>query len=141
MSLLGELLQGKELFAINSGSSIKVCVGFMAGKGVGLLPVMQGNKLIGVFSERDLVNRVIAKNRDLNEIIVDEVMSTNLVTANIDESHEEAFARMQQAKIRHILIMDGEDLAGVLSMGDLLETDLLSCKSTVEVLNNYIYSR
>lgn len=141
MSLLGDLLQGKELFAINSGSSIKVCVGFMVGKGVGLLPVMQGNKLIGVFSERDLVNRVIVKNRDLNEIIVDEVMSTNLVTANIDESHEEAFARMQQAKIRHILIMDGEDLAGVLSMGDLLETDLLSCKSTVEVLNNYIYSR
>lgn len=141
MSLLGELLQGKELFAINSGSSIKVSVGFMAEKGIGLLPVMKGNKLIGVFSERDLVNRVIAKNRNLNEIIVDDVMSTNLVTANIDESHEEAFARMQQAKIRHILIMDGEDLAGVLSMGDLLETDLLSCKSTVEVLNNYIYSR
>lgn len=141
MSLLGELLQGKKLFAINSGSTIKESVCFMAEKGVGLLPVMKGYRLVGVFSERDLVNRVIANNRDLNEIMVDDVMSTDLVTANIDDSHEVAFAKMQQAKIRHILIMDGEDLAGVLSMGDLLETDLLSCKSTVEVLNNYIYSR
>jgi len=113
----------------------------MAEKGVGLLPVLKDGKLVGVFSERDLVKRVIAKDRDLNSTLVDEAMSTNLIMAKIDESHEATLAKMKEAKTRHILIIDGEKLTGVLSIRDLLETDLMSCKTTVEVLNNYIYSK
>jgi CBS domain-containing protein len=141
MSSLGELLKNREVFTINSGSSIKQTVHYMAEKGVGLLPVLKDGKLVGVFSERDLVKRVIAKDRDLNSTLVDEAMSTNLIMAKIDESHEATLAKMKEAKTRHILIIDGEKLTGVLSIRDLLETDLMSCKTTVEVLNNYIYSK
>jgi CBS domain-containing protein len=141
MSSLGELLKNREVFTINSGSSIKQVVHYMAEKAVGLLPVLKDGKLVGVFSERDLVKRVIAKDRNLNSTTVDEVMSTNLVIAKIDESHEATLAKMKEAKTRHILIIDGEKLTGVLSIRDLLETDLMSCKTTVEVLNNYIYSK
>lgn len=141
MSSLQEILKGREIFTINSGSSIKETVNYMAEKGVGILPVMKDGKLVGVFSERDLVKRVIAKDRDLYLTKVDEVMTTNLVVAKIDESHESALAKMKEAKTRHILIIDGDKLSGVLSIRDLLEVDLLSCKTTVEVLNNYIYSK
>ncbi|HSL87937.1 MAG TPA: CBS domain-containing protein [Ignavibacteriaceae bacterium] len=141
MSSLGELLKNREVFTINSGTSIKQTVHYMAEKGVGLLPVLKDGKLLGVFSERDLVKRVIAKDKDLNSTTVDEVMSTTLIIAKIDESHEATLAKMKEANTRHILIIDGEKLTGVLSMRDLLETDLMSCKTTVEVLNNYIYSK
>lgn len=141
MSSLSEFLKRKEVFTVNTGTSIKATVNYMAEKGVGILPVLQEGKLVGVFSERDLVKRVIAKERDLNSTLVDDVMSTNLIIAKSEESHESALAKMKEAKTRHILVIDGDKLIGVLSLRDLLEVDLLSCKTTVEVLNNYIYSK
>lgn len=141
MSSLSEFLKRKEVFTVNTGTSIKATVNYMAEKGVGILPVLLEGKLVGVFSERDLVKRVIAKERDLNSTLVDDVMSTNLIIAKSEESHESALAKMKEAKTRHILVIDGDKLIGVLSLRDLLEVDLLSCKTTVEVLNNYIYSK
>lgn len=141
MESIKDILNGREVFTVQSGSSVKDVVNYMASKGVGLVPVMKNEKLIGVFSERDLVKRVIAKDKYLILTLVDEVMSTSLVIAKIDESNESVLAKMKEAKTRHILIIDNEKLVGVLSLRDLLEIDLNQCKTTVEVLNNYIYSK
>jgi len=141
METLKEILIGRNIFTIESGSSVKDTIKYMASKGVGLVPVMKDEKLIGVFSERDLVKRVIALDKDLNSTLVDEVMSANLIIAKIDESNESVLAKMKEAKTRHILIIENEKLVGVLSLRDLLEIDLNHCKTTVEVLNNYIYSK
>lgn len=141
MESIKDILKGREVFTIQSGSSVKEIVNYMASKGVGLVPVMKDEKLVGVFSERDLVKRVIAKDKDMNSTLVDEVMSTNLVIAKIDESNEAVLAKMKEAKTRHILIIENDKLVGVLSVRDLLEIDLNQCKTTVEVLNNYIYSK
>ena len=141
METIKDLLKGREIYTVKSGYSIKETVDYMASKGVGLIPVMKEEKLVGVFSERDLVKRIIAQNKDLNATKVDDVMSTNLIIAKMDESYESVLAKMKEAKIRHILIIDNDKLAGVLSLRDLLEIDLNHCKTTVEVLNNYIYSK
>ena len=141
MESIRDILQNREVFTIQSGSSVKDAVRYMASKGVGLVPVTKNEMLVGVFSERDLVKRVIAKDKDLFLTLVDDVMSTNLVIAKIDESYESVLAKMKEAKTRHILIIDNEKLVGVLSLRDLLEIDLNQCKTTVEVLNNYIYSK
>jgi len=141
MDSIKDILQGREVFTVQSRSTIKDTVNYMASKGVGLVPVMKDEILIGVFSERDLVKRVISKDKDLNSTLVDDVMSTNLIIAKIDESNESVLAKMKEAKTRHILIIDNEKLVGVLSLRDLLEIDLNQCKTTVEVLNNYIYSK
>jgi len=141
MESIRDILQNREVFTIQSGSSVKDAVNYMASKGVGLVPVMKNEMLIGVFSERDLVKRVIAKDKDLILTLVDDVMSTNLVIAKIDESNESVLAKMKEAKTRHILIIDNEKLVSVLSLRDLLEIDLNQCKTTVEVFNNYIYSK
>ena len=102
---------------------------------------MEDGKLVGVFSERDLVKPVIAQNKSLNETKVENVMSTRLVIANIGEANESVLAKMKEANTRHILIIENEKLVGVLAMRDLLELDLSACRTTVEVLNNYIYSK
>lgn len=141
MESIKDLLKGREVYTVQSGTSVKDVVFYMASKGVGLVPVMKSDKLIGVFSERDLVKRVIAKDKDLILTLVDDVMSTNLVIAMINESNEAVLAKMKEARTRHILIIDNEKLVGVLSIRDLLEIDLMQCKTTVEVLNNYIYSK
>ena len=141
MESIKDMLSGREVFTVQSGSTIKETVYFMASKKVGLVPVLKDEKLIGVFSERDLVKRVIAQEKDLVSTTVDDVMSTSLVIAKIDESNESILAKMKEAKTRHILVIDSEKLVGVLSLRDLLEIDLNHCKTTVEVLNNYIYSK
>jgi CBS domain-containing protein len=141
MESVRELVSGKQVYSVQSGLSVKEVTNYMASKGVGLVPIMQDQNLIGVFSERDLVNRVIAKDKDLILTKVDDVMSKSLVIAKIDESNESALAKMKEAKTRHILIIDNDKLVAVLSLRDLLEIDLNQCKTTVEVLNNYIYSK
>ena len=141
MESVKELLLGKEVYSVQSGLSVKEVANYMASKGVGLVPVMKDENLIGVFSERDLVKRVIAKDKDMILTPVDDVMSKNLVIAKIEEPNESVLAKMKEAKTRHILIIDNEKLVGVLSIRDLLEIDLNQCKTTVEVLNNYIYSK
>lgn len=141
MDSVKELISGKEVYTVQSGLSVKEVVNYMASKGVGLVPVMKDENLIGVFSERDLVKRVIAKDKDMILTPVDDVMSKNLVIAKIEEPNESVLAKMKEAKTRHILIIDNEKLVGVLSIRDLLEIDLNQCKTTVEVLNNYIYSK
>lgn len=141
MENLRSILKTNEVHSVQVGTLVYDVVKFMAEKSVGLVPVMDGDKLVGVFSERDLVKRIIAVDKDVRQTKVDEVMSTTLVIAKISESSAEALAKMKEANIRHILVIDEEKLVGVLSMRDLLEVDLLQCKTTVEVLNNYIYSK
>jgi CBS domain-containing protein len=141
MQTVKELLPGRELFTVQTGTSVHNAVLYMAEKGVGLVPVMDGAKLVGVFSERDLVKRVIAKAKSIEATKVDEVMSKNLIIANADEPNESILAKMKEGKTRHILIIEDDKLAAVLSMRDLLELDLSACKTTVEVLNTYIYSK
>lgn len=141
MENIKEMLAQRELYTVNKGTTIKDVVFYMAEKGVGLVPVMDEGKLVGVFSERDLVKRVIAQNKNLVETKVEDVMSTKLIVADINEANESVLAKMKEANTRHILIIENEKLVGVLAMRDLLELDLSACKMTVEVLNNYIYSK
>lgn len=141
MENIKEILHNREIFTVEKGSSIKDVVYYMAEKKVGLVPVMEDGKLVGVFSERDLVRRVIALNRSLDETKVEDVMSTKLLIADIGEASESVLAKMKEANTRHILIIENEKLVGVLAMRDLLELDLSATKRTVEVLNNYIYSK
>jgi len=141
MENIKELLVNREIYTVPKGTTIKDAVFYMAEKGVGLIPIMDEGKLVGVFSERDLVKRVIAKNKSLVDTKVEDVLSSNLIVAQTDEANESVLAKMKEAKIRHILIIENEKLIGVLSMRDLLELDLSVCKTTVEVLNNYIYSK
>jgi CBS domain-containing protein len=141
MENIKELLTHRELYTVKKGTTIKDVVYYMAEKRIGLLPVMDDGKLVGVFSERDLVQRVIAKNKSLEETKVEDVMSTKLLIAETHEPNESVLAKMKEANTRHILIIENEKLIGVVSMRDLLELDLSVCRTTVEVLNNYIYSK
>ncbi len=142
MKSLIEILTSKALYTVKSGTSIFDVVNYMAEHNIGLVPILsEDGKLLGVFSERDLVRRVIAKGLDLKTTIVNDVMTKDLVLANIKETHQHCLIKMKEKGIRHILIIDESKLVGILSIRDLLEFDLKDHKETIEVLHNYIYAR
>lgn len=136
------MFSSKNLYTVQSGAKIIEVANYMAEHNIGLVPVLGNDgKLLGVFSERDLVRRVIAKGLDLHTTTVDSIMTKELVIASINESHQECLKKMKDKNIRHILIIDNEKLHGILSMRDLLEIDLQVQQETIEVLHNYIYSK
>lgn len=142
MQTLKEMLTGRKVFTVRIKQSIQSVVDYMAENNIGLVPVLDENgKLVGVFSERDLVKRVISKNLDCSDTLVSQVMSTDLKIAMLDESYDSCMAKMREAKIRHLLVVDGDSLVGVLSVRDLLNMEIKVQRETIEVLNNYIYSR
>ncbi|MBM4170828.1 MAG: CBS domain-containing protein [Ignavibacteria bacterium] len=142
MKTVKEMLEGRTLHTTKSGTNIMDVVCYMAKQNIGLVPVLDSDgKLLGVFSERDLVRRVISKNLDLNKTLVDDVMTKDLVMADVTESNQECFKKMKDRKTRHILIIENEKLVGILSIRDLLEIDIQVQQETIEVLHNYIYSK
>ena len=142
MKSLKDILVSQSLHTVKADSKINDVVCFMAEHNIGLVPVLsEEGKLLGVFSERDLVRRVIAKGLDLKTTSVEEIMTKDLVLANIDETYEQCLQKMKERGTRHILIIENEKLVGILSIRDLLEMDIKVQRETIEVLNNYIYSK
>ena len=142
MKSLKDSLESKKLLTVKSGTNIYNVVCYMAEHNIGLVPVLSDDgKLLGVFSERDLVRRVISKGLELKSTVVDEIMTKDLVLANLSESYEQCLQKMKERGTRHILIIENEKLIGILSLRDLLEMDLHVQRETIEVLHNYIYSK
>jgi len=142
MKSIKQIVQSHELFTVKSGSAIHNVVYYMAEHNIGLVPVLSDDgKLLGVFSERDLVRRVIAKGLDLKSTIVDDIMTKDLILADASETHQECLKKMKDRGIRHILVIEKDKLLGILSVRDLLEIDIITQQETIEVLHNYIYSK
>ncbi|MBX3006633.1 MAG: CBS domain-containing protein [Melioribacteraceae bacterium] len=136
------LAQRSGVYTVKSGTTIKASVDYMASQNIGIVPVLsEDGKLLGVFSERDLVKRVIAKNLSLESTLVEDVMTKDLILADIGESTQECLAKMKNRNTRHIIVIEGEKLAGILSMRDLLQIDLQIHEETIEILHNYIYAK
>ena len=141
MKSIKEILQERPLLTVKLGDNLRKVVNYMAEKNIGLVPVLAPDrKLEGVFSERDLVRRVITKDMDLDETKVEDVMTKDLILADQSETHESCLKKMKDAGIRHIIVIEENKLLGIVSMRDLLEIDIITKKETIEVLHNYIYS-
>ena len=88
MQIIGELVQDREVFTIAADTTALEAARFMTGKGIGLLPVMDGDKVIGVFTERDLMKRVVAADLDPAQTRISEVMTRQMICASPDESYQ-----------------------------------------------------
>lgn len=143
MKTAGEIVKGKNLYFAKSGDSVLDVVKLMAGKNIGAVPVLsEDGRLLGIFSERDLLKRVVAKGLDPKEVKVDDVMTHEIMLALEDESYEECLAKMKKAGIRHLPIVDrNNNLLGVLSIRDLMDISLDEKTERIEMLHAYIYYR
>jgi CBS domain-containing protein len=110
----------------------------MAANHIGALPVVDENGLVGIFTERDVVFRIVAANRDPATTPLSEVMSTQLVVADVEESYELCLRRMQEAHVRHLIILQGQQLLGILSFRDLMAVDLDEKADAISLLSAYV---
>jgi CBS domain-containing protein len=143
MKKIGDIVRNKALFFVKSGETVLNVAKFMAEKNIGAVPVLSDNgKLIGIFSERDILKRVVAKGLNPAEVKVDDVMTRELMLALEEESYEECLAKMKKAGVRHLPVVDKENnLLGVVSIRDLMDISLDDKMEKIEMLHAYIYYR
>lgn len=139
MNTVGNILQNREIFTVQRNQSVLEAAQFMAAKSFGAVAVLDGDRLVGIFSERDLMKRVVAKELDPAKVKIEQVMTSHLVTANPDESYEACLAKMQAHSIRHLVIASGDRLIGVISLRDLMMIDLKEKSAAIEMMNAYIH--
>jgi CBS domain-containing protein len=111
----------------------------MNARGIGALPVMENGGLVGIFTERDLMRRVVAEGLDPQSTRVRQVMTGEPLTATPETSVDECGALMTARRIRHLPVMGPAGLAGIVTIGDLLAFQVAEQAVTIAQLNSYVY--
>lgn len=137
---LGALLdrKGREVYTITPQATVYEAIARMSEKGVGALLVMDGARLLGIVSERDYTRKVILQGRSSKETRVEEIMTRELVVAPQSMVVDEAMRHMSQARVRHLPVMAGDQVAGVVSIGDLVKWMISAQEETIIQLHHYI---
>ncbi|MGH8658916.1 MAG: CBS domain-containing protein [Gammaproteobacteria bacterium] len=130
--------KGHEVVSIAAGDSIFEGLKLMAEKGIGALVVMDGPKLVGVISERDYARKVILRGRSSNTTPIREIMSAPVVCARPEHTVEECMALVTEKRIRHLPVLQGTELVGMISIGDLVKSIIAEQQFVIEQLESYI---
>ena len=135
-AVLGQ--KSREIFSVAPDTCVDDAVKMMDEKNVGALLVMKGSKLVGMLSERDYARKVMLRGKKSSETKVADIMSSNLTVTNPNEGVEECLRIMTDKRIRHLPVLDGDKVIGVISIGDLVK-HVISCQSaTIAHLESYI---
>ena len=139
MANVSKLLEekGKEIISVSPDTGIRDVVAKMAEKSSGTVLVMDGNKLVGVFSERDFIRKIYLKD-GCGKGKVSEMMSTDLTTVTADTSLEDCMNLMTDKRIRHLPVMEGDQVIGVISIGDIVKHMVHERDFLIKNLQDYI---
>ena len=120
MATLRDLVKDRRIYSVDASRSVLEAARFMMEHNIGALPVMRNGELAGIISERDIMNRVVAVGRTPGTTVVSEVMTANPRAVAADESIEECLFIMREFGFRHLPIIDGKELKGLVSLRDVL---------------------
>jgi CBS domain-containing protein len=120
MATLRDLVKDRKIYSIEATGTVLEAARFMMEHNIGALPVLRNGELAGIFSERDIMNRVVAVGRTPGHTAVSEVMTANPRAVSLDETIEECLFIMHEFGFRHLPIMDGKELKGLVSLRDVV---------------------
>lgn len=139
MHTLRQVIQRLNLISAHPEAMvIDVAVAMSEGR-VGAIPIIEGERLVGIFSERDLMTRVVVAGKDPQQTRVEEVMTHKVVVASIDESVERCLEKMQRAGCRHLPVVQDGRVISMLSMRDLLRDEIEEQEEEIRSLRSYIH--
>jgi CBS domain-containing protein len=130
--------KGYDVWSIAPDASVYDAIHLMAEKAVGALIVMDGPKLVGVISERDYARKIILEGRSSENTKISEIMSSEVITTGPDNRIEECMAIMTERRIRHLPVLDGNEVLGVISLGDLVKYIIAEQQFVIEQMERYI---
>ena len=141
MKRLKEILtaKGSEIWSIEPDQSVYDAIKLLAEKEIGAIAVTEGDRLVGIVSERDYARQIILKGRSSEKTQVKDIMSTNVVTAIPSQEVRECMELMTEKRIRHLpIVNDDNNLIGMISIGDLVRAIIADQESTIGDLEKYI---
>jgi CBS domain-containing protein len=130
--------KGSAIWSIAPEATVFEAIQLMAEKNVGALPVVQNDQLVGIISERDYTRKVILQGKSSKETPVRDIMTQRLVTADPDDRVSECMQRMTENRVRHLPILEGNKMVGILSIGDLLAWLITAQRNTIDNLERYV---
>jgi CBS domain-containing protein len=130
--------KGEDVYSVGPLSTVIDAVNAMNDHHVGSVLVCEGGYPVGIFSERDVLVRVVATQRDPRQTLVRDVMTTRLYTASQDDTLLEVMRLMTDRRCRHVPVMEGELLIGLVSIGDLTKATQYNLRQEVRELSSYI---
>lgn len=140
MKLVQHLLdrKGRGIISVAAESSVLDAIKTMAEKSIGSLLVMDGDELKGIVTERDYARKVIVKGRSSESTAVSEIMSTDVTTTTTTETVNQCMTTMTDKKIRHLPVVDGDKVVGLISIGDLVQAIISDQQEEIQHLEQYI---
>jgi CBS domain-containing protein len=141
MSTVRDILarKGSTLISVRPTDTVLRAATLMNDEGIGGVLVMDGAQLAGIFTERDVLRRVVAAGRDPARTAVSEVHTSSVVTCGPETSIDECAALMTARHIRHLPVRQGGALVGLVTIGDVLAFQVSEQQTTIEQMNNYLF--
>lgn len=143
MGLVKNLLErkGNQVWSVSPDVTVYDALILMAEKRIGALLVLEQEKLVGVFSERDYARKVILRGKSSKETKVSEIMSSKVFYVSLSHRIEECMALMTDKSIRHLPVLDDGELQGVISIGDVVKATISEQEFIIEQLEHFITGR
>ena len=135
-AILGQ--KGTEIFSVSPDATVFEAVELMANKNVGALLVIKDGALVGMISERDYTRKVMLRGKRSRETQVHEIMSSDLTVVTSREPVENCLRMMTDKRIRHLPVVDGDTLRGIISIGDLVKCVIANQSAAIAHLESYI---
>lgn len=133
--------KGSEVWSVAPDTSVYDAIEMMSEKQIGALLVISEGKLVGAISERDYARKVILQGKSSRQTRVAEIMASPVISVGPDASVEDCMRTMTDSRIRHLPIVTGETVLGVVSIGDLVKWIISAQEQTIRHLHNYITNR
>jgi len=133
--------KGSDIFWLSPEATVYEAVAMMADKSVGALLVLSGGKLTGIVSERDYARKVILRGKHSHEMQVKEIMTSPVFTVSPGHSVEDCMRVITAHRIRHLPVMEGDALVGMISIGDVVRSIISAQAHTIDQLSGYIEGR
>lgn len=142
MTTLEILFQGedRDVWSVHPDDTVLDAIKMLAEKDIGALIVIKDDKPVGIFTERDYARSVYLKGKSSLDTLVSDVMVSPVICVKLDQSVNECMALMTAKKFRHLPIMDGDKLVGIVSIGDLVKSVIAEQQFTIEQMEHYIHS-
>lgn len=141
MHSVAQILKKKsntQVYTVTPATTVLDAIKLMAERGIGALLVMEGEKIVGIVTERDYARKVVLKGRASNETPVRDIMTTSVMYVRPDTTNEQCMALMTENRLRHLPVMENEKLIGLISIGDLVADIISEQQFIIEQMEHYI---
>ena len=140
MTTVKDILQAKghEVLSVTPDATVYEALKIMADKNVGALVVLDGEAVAGIMSERDYARKVVLHGKSSRGMRVREIMTSSVYYVRPEQNLQECMAQMTDKRVRHLPVLEGDRLVGIISIGDVVKTIIADQEFTIKLLENYI---